>query len=277
MDASDRSGASLSGRDRDIEPRSTTSRFQARASRDGSERRASHSAVLDSKLEPRQRPSLILRDPGSLSSEEQILLAALRCFLEKGYHGTTIRSVAARAGVSVPGLYHHFRSKSVLLERLIHQVMDDLIAETEEALEAAGDDPLDRFDAVVVAHVRFHCHRPEESFIGNSELRSLSRSARRRVVGKRDQQQRIFDRVVEEGLEAGLFDLEWSRETSRALVTMCTAVATWYRREGEWSSERIVDLYRSIARNLVNCNGRRAKRRRQRDNSKPAEATGKAS
>jgi AcrR family transcriptional regulator len=231
------------------------------------------------KLDLPQRPSLIHREPSSLSSEEQILLAALRCFVELGYHGTTIRSVAARAGGSVPGLYHHFASKSVLLERLIDQVMDDLIGETEDALEAAGDDPLDPFDAVVVAHVRFHCYRPEESFIGNSELRSLSRAARKRVVGKRDHQQRLFDRVVEEGIDGGLFDLEWPRQTSRALVTMCTAVATWYRRDGEWSSDQIVDLYRTLARNLVNYDGepRRANQRRGRSNTRSARTTGKTS
>jgi AcrR family transcriptional regulator len=65
--------------------------------------------------------------------------------------------------VSVPGLYHHFESKSVILERLIDRVMDDLIAETEEALGTAGDDRLPRFDAVVAAHVRFDCERIEEA------------------------------------------------------------------------------------------------------------------
>jgi AcrR family transcriptional regulator len=221
--------------------------------------------------------SLMHRDPASLSSDEQILLAALQCFMEKGYHGTTIRSVASRAGVSVPGLYHHYASKSMLLERVIDQVMDDLIADTEHALEAAGPDPLDRFDAVVVAHVRFHCERSEESFIGNSELRSLSRSARKRIVGKRDHQQRIFDRVVDEGIDAGLFDLEWPHETSRALVTMCTAVATWFRRDGAWSSDQIVDLYRTLARNLVNGERQPAapKSRARRGNSRPARAAGK--
>lgn len=198
-------------------------------------------------------PSLIHRDPASLSGDERVLLAGLKCFLEKGYHGTTTRSLAARAGFSVPGMYHHYRSKSAVLERLIDQVMDDLIAETEHALDAAAPDPLERFDAVVVAHVRFHCERPEESFIGNSELRSLSRSARKRVIGKRDRQQRIFDRVVEQGVEAGFFQLEWPLETSRALVTMCTAVATWFRRDGPWSSDQTVALYRTLARNLVNC------------------------
>jgi AcrR family transcriptional regulator len=200
---------------------------------------------------PVARESILHRDIDSLSSEELILRSALRCFMEKGYHGTTIRSIAAQAGGSVPGLYHHFSSKSVLLERLIDQVMDDLIAETEHARDAAHPTPLDRFDAVVIAHVRFHCERSEESFIGNSELRSLNALARKRVIGKRDRQQRVFDRVVLNGVEAGIFQLEWPLESSRALVTMCTAVATWFRTDGPWPADRIVDLYKALARNLV--------------------------
>jgi AcrR family transcriptional regulator len=216
----------------------------------------SHGPVSDTGRS-RHHQSLVYRNPRSLSSEERILLAGLKCFVEKGYHGTTIRAIAARAGVSVPGLYHYYASKSEVLERLIDQVMDDLIAETEESLQLAGDDPLARFDAVVVAHVRFHCERIEESFIGNSELRSLSRSARRRVIEKRDRQQRLFDDVIEDGTRAGLFDLDWPREASRALVTMCTSVATWFRRDGAWSSDDVVKLYRQLARNLVRFNSER--------------------
>jgi hypothetical protein len=68
------------------------------------------------------------------------------------------------------------------------------------------------------------------SFIGNGELRSLA--GHKRIVGKREHQQRIFDSVVEDDVAAGVFHLEWPREASRALVTMCTSVATWFRRDG---------------------------------------------
>jgi AcrR family transcriptional regulator len=228
---------------------------------------------------PGREQSLVYRDPRSLSSDERILLAGLRSFVQKGYHGTSIRSVARRAGVSVPGLYHHFESKSAILERLIDQVMDDLIAETEEALNAAGDDYLARLDGVVAAHVRFHCERIEESFIGNSELRSLSRSALKRIVGKRDHQQRIFDQVIEDGVEADLFHVQWPRESSRALVTMCTSVATWFRRDGPLSSDQVVEHYRILARNLVKSDpeptsasslGRRGRSRRLQGTTKPS-------
>jgi AcrR family transcriptional regulator len=194
---------------------------------------------------------LLARHAEALSSEEQILLAALACFVEKGFHGTTVRSIAARGGLSVPGLYHHFPSKTALLERLIDDTMDDLITTTESALAAAGPGVVERFDAVVTAHVRFHCERSEESFIGNSELRSLAPTARKRTIRKRDRQQHIFDTVIAEGVAAGVFDIEPHHDASRAMVTMCTAVATWYRRSGPRSAQEIVEIYRQLARNIV--------------------------
>jgi AcrR family transcriptional regulator len=205
----------------------------------------------DALMELHHEGGLLGRDRRSLSSDEEILQAALRCFVEKGYHGTTIRSIAARGGLSVPGLYHHFASKAVLLEHLIDDTMDDLITITGRALASAPSDAIARFDAVVTAHVRFHCERPEESFIGNSELRSLSAQARKRMIGKRDRQQRLFDGVVDEGMEAGIFSVEAPHEASRAIVTMCTAVATWYHRNGQLQPDEIVEIYRDLARNVV--------------------------
>ncbi|QEC50620.1 TetR/AcrR family transcriptional regulator [Baekduia soli] len=191
------------------------------------------------------------RDSTTLSSREQVLVAALESFVQRGYHGTTIRQVAARAGVSVPGLYHHFPSKLALVETLLEGTMDDLIAGTEAALAEAGPDPVDRFSAVVVAHVRFHTDRPEESFVGNTELRSLSPASLRRVVAKRDRQEEIFTAVVAEGVAAGAFHVDAVREASRAVVTMCTAVANWYHRDGALDADQIVEIYRRLALNLV--------------------------
>jgi AcrR family transcriptional regulator len=198
---------------------------------------------------------LIGRAEAALSVNEQILVAALSCFLEKGYAGTSVRDIAARAGISVPGLYHHYPSKIVLLERLMEQTMDDLISQTGGALERARPDPVDRFSAVVTAHVRFHCERSEESFIGNSELRSLSGEVRKNVMEKRDRQQAFFTRVVEEGLEAGTFDVKHPHITAVALASMCTAVATWYHRDGTLSPEDVVSIYRDLALDMVGFRG----------------------
>ena len=46
---------------------------------------------------------------------EQILQVALRAFGEQGYRGASLAGIATEAGISEPGLLHHFASKRELL------------------------------------------------------------------------------------------------------------------------------------------------------------------
>ncbi len=45
----------------------------------------------------------------------QILEAAIEEFLEKGYDGASVESIAKRAGLTKGGVYHHFTSKDEIL------------------------------------------------------------------------------------------------------------------------------------------------------------------
>lgn len=182
---------------------------------------------------------------------DRILLAALGCFVRRGYHGTTIREIASAAESSVPGLYHHFSSKLVLLETILSETMQDLVMLTANAVDEAGDDPVARISAVVMSHVRFHCVRPEESFVGNTELRSLSPSVLVDVMSYRDRQQRMFDSAVEDGVASGVFSVGRPAQASLAIASMCTAVSTWYRRDGGLDVEEIVEEYRRLALNTL--------------------------
>ncbi len=57
------------------------------------------------------------REKTTAKRRSQILDAAVMCFLERGYHQTGVRDIAARAGVSLGNLYNHFRGKhDVLVE-----------------------------------------------------------------------------------------------------------------------------------------------------------------
>jgi AcrR family transcriptional regulator len=48
-------------------------------------------------------------------SRDAILLAASQLFARRGYRGTSLASIAQAAGLSQPGLLHHFPSKHTLL------------------------------------------------------------------------------------------------------------------------------------------------------------------
>jgi AcrR family transcriptional regulator len=49
---------------------------------------------------------------------DAILAAALELFVERGFHGTSVPSVAERAGVAAGTIYHHFASKEALVNAL---------------------------------------------------------------------------------------------------------------------------------------------------------------
>jgi AcrR family transcriptional regulator len=184
---------------------------------------------------------------GSSTSDQQILTAALDLFTEKGYHGSTIRQVADRAGVSVPGLYHHFSSKRKLLERLMDDTMDALLVATSQAAAAYDGDAVAVLQATVEAHVRFHIDFQRQSFVGNTELRSLVSPARERIVRKRDRQRALFDAAIAAGLQSGAFNTPYPAEAVRAIVTMCTAVANWYRAERGLTPDQLVERYCHLA------------------------------
>ena len=51
------------------------------------------------------------RRPGATQTRDEIVTSARRLFAEKGYDATTIRAIAADAGVNPSLVYHFFRSK----------------------------------------------------------------------------------------------------------------------------------------------------------------------
>ncbi|HSN37229.1 MAG TPA: helix-turn-helix domain-containing protein, partial [Arthrobacter sp.] len=89
----------------------------------------------------------------------------MACFTENGYHGTTIRQVATRAGLSVPGLYHHFPSKQALLVALDAEAMKELWDRSTAALADGPQDVLDRFNRLIRCLTLFHAHRGDLAFI----------------------------------------------------------------------------------------------------------------
>jgi AcrR family transcriptional regulator len=182
---------------------------------------------------------------------EAMLRVALSLFVEQGYHGASMRDIAARAGVSVSAAYHYFPSKADMLRTIMVRVTEDLLVDLDAARVTAGDDPAAQLAAIARVHVLLHTKRQDESFVANSELRSLTPVDRRKVVALRDRVGQVFKDVVSEGCRRGVFAQPYSTETVRAILTMCTAVAGWYRAGGADEPEVIAERYAALALRMV--------------------------
>lgn len=63
--------------------------------------------------------------------KDEILDSAAELFADYGYHGASLRDISRRAGISHPGMLHHFESK----ENLLGAVIDRLEDHAQEALD----------------------------------------------------------------------------------------------------------------------------------------------
>lgn len=180
-----------------------------------------------------------------------VVEAAIELFTERGYHGTSMRDIAAGAGVTVASIYHHFASKQVILQHLMLDTLADVLAATRTALDAAGPTPTERLGALVEAWVLFHTQRRAEALIGASELRSLDEPGRREVVALRDEQEAMFRDTVEAGVASGEFATPYPREAARAIINMGYSIASWYRAGGEVGPAEMAERYRVLALGTV--------------------------
>jgi AcrR family transcriptional regulator len=183
--------------------------------------------------------------------EEAILKAAIAVMAEHGYHGTSVRDIAERAELSPAALYYHFASKQEVLATIMERGIERLLMRTRTALAEAGESPADRLAAIVEVQVLFHLESQGATLLGTSELRALEEPLRSKHKAKRLQQQRLFDQVVDEGVAQGAFTTTLPREAARAIVVMCTGVASWFSPRGKLSRDQVVKHYQRLALDMV--------------------------
>jgi AcrR family transcriptional regulator len=173
---------------------------------------------------------------------ERILRAATALFRTRGYHGTSMRTLARGLRMEAASLYYHFPSKQEILFAILDRTLDDLLEGLERAL-ATPEGHEERLRAAVRFHALFHAHRRHEAFLSHSELRSLTPANLRRVLAKRDEYEHVFRSLLTAGVRAGVFVVPDVKLTAMAILTMCTGVATWFTEGGRLAPESIADRY----------------------------------
>ncbi|RJQ81632.1 TetR family transcriptional regulator [Amycolatopsis panacis] len=181
---------------------------------------------------------------------EPPLAGALAAFVELGYHGATVRDIAQRARLSVPGVYHHWPAKQDLLVALLDRTMDEVLTRARAA-RAEADGSVARFANLVECLALYHTHRRELGFIGASEMRSLAEPARTRIAAARQEIQHMVEDEVREGCRRGVMATELPKEAARAVVTMCTALPQWWSPGGPSGPAAIARHYVGFALDTV--------------------------
>jgi AcrR family transcriptional regulator len=138
--------------------------------------------------------------------KEEIFNSALKCFNKKGYYKTSIDDIAAEVGITKGGIYYYFPSKKKLFIELFHDKVNSYFDKLTDYMHSKPG-PAERIWQLL--------EQAEEDFQKNLAiykfgLEFITVSARDREIRKEvasfyEKRVKIFTRIIEEGINAGIF------------------------------------------------------------------------
>jgi len=184
----------------------------------------------------RGRPAQAASD----SLKPLLIAVSARLFREKGFDNTTVRDIAAAAGVQAGSWFYHFKSKQDILQAVIEEGMQQALARIEE-VAALGLPPREAFRRLVHTHLETLLS-PGQDFVYVMlyEWRALSPEAQLRIVAAKDRYEALWDAVLRELQASG----EWPAPGKLDRLWLFGALnwsAQWYRRDAGVSIDELAE------------------------------------
>ncbi|MDX2730731.1 MULTISPECIES: TetR/AcrR family transcriptional regulator [Streptomyces] len=180
----------------------------------------------------------------------RLLVAAVDAFAERGYHATTTRDIAGRAGMSPAALYIHYKTKEELLHRISRIGHDRALLLLETAADAEGT-ASERLAHAVRSFVRWHAEGHTTARVVQYELDALGPEHRTEIVALRRRSDAVIRRIISEGVEAGEFDVPDIPGTTLAVLSLCIDVARWFSAQGSRTPDEVGALYADLVLRMV--------------------------
>ncbi|AXK34027.1 TetR/AcrR family transcriptional regulator [Streptomyces armeniacus] len=180
----------------------------------------------------------------------RLLLGAVEAFAERGFHATTTRDIAGRAGMSPAALYIHYRTKEELLYQ-ISRVGHERSVRILGAAAETGDTAAERLDAAVRTFVRWHAEYHTTARVVQYELSALAEEHYTEIVAMRRRTEEILRTILSDGVAAGEFTVADVNGTALAVLSLCIDVARWYRSGGPRTPDEIGGLYAGLVLRMV--------------------------
>ena len=174
-------------------------------------------------------------------TKKHILESARAVFAEQGYAQASMRLIARASGISVGGLYLHFRNKEDLYLTFMQDWMKKLNDRTQEALLKI-DDPVDAIRAFIMISIDFARWNREIIILQGRELGFTFGIDRKREFFR--ERRRLIADIVRKGIENGVFRDCDADEASKVIFNMLRGfiVSMVVDEESLFSAEAYVEL-----------------------------------
>lgn len=174
-------------------------------------------------------------EAGTLDRREEVLAAAARCFMRKGYESTSMDDVAEALGATKGRVYHHFRSKPELFFAVYRRAMDINMSVVEPHARGSGL-AIERLNRMARAHAlaMMESQTFQRSLTLGADLyrfgvtNAADQAILEELMDLRHVYESLFRRTVEDGLADGSIAVPDASLAVKALFGALNWVAVWY-------------------------------------------------
>jgi TetR/AcrR family transcriptional regulator, cholesterol catabolism regulator len=140
-------------------------------------------------------PSLVKDQKLIEKRRKQIIEAAVSCYKEKGFHKTTTREIAEKAGFSIGTLYEYIRKK----EDVLYLVCDAIYEEVQRRVEEATGfhtDAVGQLKRALFSYFLVMDSMQDEVVMMYQEVKSLSKESLPYVLKKELEMEEMFEELL---------------------------------------------------------------------------------
>lgn len=189
-------------------------------------------------------------------SRDEILQAAAELFMAYGYTATSIDAVAERLGATKGRIYHHWRSKADLYFDVQVAAMTRITSAVEPLARQPGS-ATSRLAAMALCHARIlltelpmqkvAVQGLERELLGSATGQAPAAKRLRAVVQLRDDYERLFAEVIDDGIRDGVFVDMPPRLATKPFFGVLNWATVWYSPRRLQSAEAVDDLAHQLA------------------------------
>ncbi len=179
-------------------------------------------------------------------TQQAIVATAARLFAQKGFGATSLEDIADVLGATKGALYYHVKNKEEIL-RLIYLMV---LTVSEEPLRRIVEDkslPQEKLRRAIEHQTTVAADGSPAMTVFFREHHHLTGPFAKEIQLRRKTYERYFERIIEEGQQAGIFKPEVDAKiVAFGLLGMCNSLSQWYRASGAYTPQRIAGMFESI-------------------------------
>jgi AcrR family transcriptional regulator len=171
---------------------------------------------------------------------------ATRLFAERGFAGTSFQDIADAVGLTRPALYYYVKSKDELLAKLVAEITESFAAGIGAIARRADLDPAAKLHAITKMSVQRQAeYAARFRLLIRSEAELPDNLARAHEAGRRAVLKAVA-RVIDQGIEEGVFRPADARTAALGILGMINWVAWWFQPDRD-SAEAVASQFADMA------------------------------